>query len=135
MSKVNLVRPRRLQRSGSKQRRERKSALLTYPSNLTPGGTIEIQDIMLPILSDDNTFPDGCALSRWSTLLRDAFAGTGRHVDSALSYPQQLSEAGFVEINIVQEKWPTNRWPRDKKYKQLGKPARLLDIVYITPAN
>ena len=120
---------------GSKQQHERKSALLTYRRNLTPGGTIELQEIMLPIISDDNTFPDDCALSRWSKLLRDAFAGTGRYADAALSFQQQLSDAGFVEINVIKEKWPTNRWPRDKKYKQLGKPIRLSDIVSSIPAN
>lgn len=47
-------------------------------------------------------------------------------MDSALYYEQQLADAGFTNIHIVQEKWPVNRWPRDKKYKQLGNiPFRL----------
>lgn len=45
----------------------------------------------------------------------------GRPIDTAYNYEQQLSEAGFVNIHVIREKWPLNRWPRDKKYKQLGK--------------
>lgn len=52
--------------------------------------------------------------------MASGFAGMGRPLDSALKYEQQLREAGFVNINVVKEKWPTNRWPRDKKYKQIG---------------
>ena len=47
--------------------------------------------------------------------------GTGRHVDTALHYQQQLEDAGFTDIGTVRERWPTNHWPRDKKYKQIGK--------------
>lgn len=25
-----------------------------------------------------------------------------------------------MNVTVVKEKWPTNRWPRDKKYKQIG---------------
>ncbi|MBE3049312.1 hypothetical protein IMZ48_43795 [Candidatus Bathyarchaeota archaeon] len=82
-----------------------------------------MQDVVIPLLADDNTLPEDCALFRWSKLMHGAFAGAGRHGDSALSYPQQMSEAGFVDINVIQEKWPSNRWPRDKKYKQIGKPV------------
>lgn len=53
-------------------------------------------------------------------MLADAFADIGRGIDSANAYPKQLAEAGFVDIEVVREKWPTNHWPRDKKYKQIG---------------
>lgn len=42
-------------------------------------------------------------------------------MDTALLYEQQLAEAGFVNVHVVKEKWPLNRWPKDKRYKQLGK--------------
>ncbi|MBE3048046.1 hypothetical protein IMZ48_37165 [Candidatus Bathyarchaeota archaeon] len=38
-----------------------------------------------------------------------------------LDYQKELAEIGFVDLGVVREKWPTNRWPRDKKYKQVGK--------------
>ena len=93
--------------------------LIRY-SNLTPGGSIELQDCIQPFLSDDGTLTSGSHLDRWSRLIRDSFAGMGRDMDSALRYEQQLIDAGFVDVRVVREKWPTNRWPREKKYKQIG---------------
>ena len=57
---------------------------------------------------------------RWSTMVNDAFTANGRPLDSAHLYGKQLADAGFVNIHVVHEKWPINRWPKDKKYKQLG---------------
>jgi hypothetical protein len=31
-----------------------------------------------------------------------------------------LAEIGYVDIVVSTFKWPTNAWPRDKKYKELG---------------
>jgi hypothetical protein len=28
--------------------------------------------------------------------------------------------AGFEDVVEIQYKWPLNKWPRDKKYKELG---------------
>ena len=43
-----------------------------------------------------------------------------RPIGTALYYEQQLADAGFVNIHVIREKRPLNRWPKDKKYKQLG---------------
>ena len=88
--------------------------------NLNPGGFIELQDCVYPLSSDDDTLLENSNLKQWSNLLAQAFRESGRSIDSALYYEQQLAEAGFTNINVVKEKWPVNRWPRDKKYKQLG---------------
>lgn len=39
---------------------------------------------------------------------------------TALSYKEWLTNAGFVDVTVVKEKWPTNSWPKDPKYKQVG---------------
>lgn len=88
--------------------------------NLNPGGAIEVQDIICTLVSDDGTCTDDSSLRRWTNLLQQSFSDLGRSMDSALQYEQQLAEAGFVDISTVQEKWPTNWWPKDKKYKQIG---------------
>lgn len=72
-------------------------------------------------MSDDGTLLPDSALDRLSKLIIESFGGMGRHPNSALSYERQLTEAGFVDVGTVREKWPTNRWPRDKKYKQIGR--------------
>ena len=94
---------------------------LHYKSNLNSGGAIEIQDGIFPMACDDDSMTDDCAIKKWSDLMYQGFASYGARVDSALSYPKQLAEAGFVDIVTVEEKWPTNRWPKHKKYKQIGK--------------
>lgn len=93
----------------------------TRHRSLNPGGTFEIHDILYPMESDDGTLRPEHALDRWSKLMMEAFGGFGQPVDSALRYEQQLTEAGFVDVVVVKEKWPTNRWPRDQKYKQIGR--------------
>lgn len=95
--------------------------MLMRASNLNPGGWIELQDAIYPIQCDDGTLPEDCALNRWSDMILEGFRRNGRPVDSALHYENQLADAGFINIHAVREKWPTNRWPQDRKYKQLGK--------------
>jgi hypothetical protein len=40
--------------------------------------------------------------------------------DAAKRYKAQLEAAGFVNVNETIYRWPTNRWPKDKKFKELG---------------
>lgn len=44
----------------------------------------------------------------------------GRGADTAVHYKQQLADAGFTNINQTIYRWPQNRWPKDKKFKELG---------------
>lgn len=46
-----------------------------------------------------------------------------RPLDSCKFYKEQLAEAGFTNIEEKIYKWPSNPWPKDPKYKELGKPA------------
>jgi hypothetical protein len=93
---------------------------LTTSSNLEPGGYAEFMDIIYPFYSDDNTLHPHHALHKWSNLLQDGFAANGHSMRTALEYREWLTDAGFVDVTVVKEKWPTNSWPRDAKYKQIG---------------
>lgn len=94
--------------------------MLTHDRNLEPGGFIELQDSIYPITCDDDTMPEDSAIRRWSTLVNEAFRLNGRPLDTALHYEKQLADAGFVNIHVVRDKLPINRWPKSQKYKQLG---------------
>ncbi|MBE3048389.1 methyltransferase domain-containing protein [Candidatus Bathyarchaeota archaeon] len=89
--------------------------------NLTPGGSIEIYDAIYPLCCDDGSLAKDAPINRWSILLNEGMRGMGRPLDTALYYQEQLADAGFTDIGIVREIWPINRWPKDKKYKQIGK--------------
>jgi len=87
---------------------------------LAPGGSIELMDILYPLVSDDGTLSAESPAYRWSVLLQQAFAANGQPMDTAFRYKEQLAEIGFVDVVEVKSKWPTNGWPKDKKFKQIG---------------
>ncbi|CEI61385.1 hypothetical protein FVEN_g5902 [Fusarium venenatum] len=88
--------------------------------NLESGGWLELSDIILQLHSDDNTIPEGCAAARWGELMLEAADKFGAHLDSCTRYKQQLLDAGFVDVVETIYKWPTNPWPRDPKFKEMG---------------
>jgi hypothetical protein len=44
----------------------------------------------------------------------------GRFSNSAESYKAQMITAGFENVVELQYKWPQNRWPVDRKLKEIG---------------
>ncbi|GJD00570.1 methyltransferase domain-containing protein [Colletotrichum higginsianum] len=87
---------------------------------LEPGGWIELTDILLDLQSDDGTIGPDCAAQRWAAHMREAAAIWKRPLDSCLFYKQQLAEAGFTNVTERVYKWPSNPWPKDGKFKELG---------------
>jgi len=89
--------------------------------NLNPGGYIEVVDYNYPFKVDDDSLPPNPALQKWCQLMLEGCAKAGRSIDSARHFKKQLEEVGFVDVVEQQFKWPQNRWPKDKKYKELGR--------------
>ncbi|KAM0272517.1 hypothetical protein ACHAQH_008699, partial [Verticillium albo-atrum] len=87
---------------------------------LEPGGYFEIQDGTFPVGTDDNTLPKDSALVRWCNLLVQAGANLGRPVDQVYNYSTIMRKVGFVDCVDRDFKWPTNTWPKDKRYKEMG---------------
>ncbi|KAK2589589.1 hypothetical protein QQS21_012732 [Conoideocrella luteorostrata] len=90
-------------------------------SHLNPGGWMEIADILLEFRSDDGTIPPDCAASKWGDLMLEAAARLNRPLDSCKRLQQQMQDAGFTNIVETIYKWPSNPWPRDRKFKEMGK--------------
>lgn len=88
--------------------------------NLEPGGYLELQDMSLPARSDDDTLHPDSYLSQWCKCCFEAGQNLGRPVFPTTEYKNYLAAAGFEGIVEVQRKWPTNAWPRDKHFKELG---------------
>ncbi|KAH7244432.1 S-adenosyl-L-methionine-dependent methyltransferase [Fusarium redolens] len=87
---------------------------------LSPGGWIECQDITFPAQCDDGSLEKDSFIDQWSSLMVEATNKFGRTAESAKFYKQQMIDAGFVNVTEVVYKWPTNRWPADPYYKELG---------------
>lgn len=88
--------------------------------NLTPGGYCEIQDIDFPVRCDDSTLPPNSALARWSATLQGAAQSLGFPLDTCGQAKRMMEEVGFVDVVQIPFKWPMNRWPKQRKYKELG---------------
>ena len=50
----------------------------------------------------------------------DGCAKLGRSAQSAFYYKEQMKAAGFLNVTETKYKWPSNRWPKDRKFKELG---------------
>jgi len=92
----------------------------TPKRNLNPGGWLEMQEIALPFSNDDNTVTPEHAVYKWGNLLHEASKLIGQDFGNPLKYTQWMEEAGFVNVQHVLYKWPSNTWPKDKKHKTLG---------------
>lgn len=94
-------------------------------SNTNPGGYLEVQDICSPPRCDDDTFA-GTHLETWGRLMLEASLKLGLPLNSAEGVKQVMEEAGYVDVVEVIYKWPMNRWPADKKMKEIGMPSLAL---------
>ncbi|KAF7552353.1 hypothetical protein G7Z17_g4390 [Cylindrodendrum hubeiense] len=93
----------------------------TQPSvNLTPGGWVEIQEVGCEMASDDNTVTKDTALYKWCKLLDEAAVKLGRPFVKFDEMREHMIKAGFTDVVDKRFKWPTNRWPKERKYKELG---------------
>lgn len=87
---------------------------------MEPGGYFEAQDMALPIGCDDGTLKEDSALWTWMLLVMDGMEELGRPLKAAQQWKAIMESVGFEEVVETVYKWPTNRWPRVKLYKELG---------------
>ncbi|KAJ4019588.1 hypothetical protein NW766_003326 [Fusarium irregulare] len=97
-----------------------KTYLTKIYENLTPGGYVELQDVDVIMGSDDGTLKEDMAMHIWCRLLDEAAAKFNRSFERTSNFKDLLQEVGFVDVVETRYKWPTNGWPKDKKYKELG---------------
>lgn len=77
--------------------------------NLEPGGWFEIQDFALP-LSDDGTLTPETSLQKAMDLLGEAAAKSNHAFVDLDSLKGLLAEAGFLDIVVAKDKWPSSAW-------------------------
>ncbi|KAK1636816.1 S-adenosyl-L-methionine-dependent methyltransferase [Colletotrichum phormii] len=88
--------------------------------NLEPGGWIELQEFDLYPRSDDGTLTHEHSLIKWCDLLLEASEKFGRPYVEVPPLKDLLTEVGFVDVSLDLYKWPTNTWPKNGKYKEIG---------------
>jgi len=87
--------------------------------NLKPGAWMEMQEPKLPALCDDDTYA-GTAFEKWQNLVLEASQKLGCPMDIALTCKDTMESVGFEDVTEIIYKWPINRWPADKKMKEIG---------------
>ncbi|KAL5588131.1 hypothetical protein FOVSG1_013267 [Fusarium oxysporum f. sp. vasinfectum] len=88
--------------------------------NLEPGGWVEVIDPVFPAKSEDGTLKPDSPLHRWDELTAKGALALGRPFDEGVNHEKRLKEAGFVNVTRKAFKWPTNTWPKDPKFKEIG---------------
>ncbi|KAK1654893.1 S-adenosyl-L-methionine-dependent methyltransferase [Colletotrichum phormii] len=71
-------------------------------------------------LSDDGTLKDDSALMQSVRLWESAAEIFGRPFEDTRRLKDFMEEVGFEDVHILKYKWPTNTWPKDPHYKDLG---------------
>ncbi|KAF6842747.1 acetyl propionyl coenzyme a carboxylase alpha chain [Colletotrichum musicola] len=88
--------------------------------NLTPGGYFELQELEVYPRSDDGTLTPDCTLSKCMEYVHEAFEIFGRSFQEIPKLVSVMEEVGFTDVTMTLFKWPSNPWPKDAKFKELG---------------
>ncbi|KIX07160.1 uncharacterized protein Z518_01813 [Rhinocladiella mackenziei CBS 650.93] len=87
--------------------------------SLKPGGWLEIQDVLMPVTSDDDSMK-GSSFAQWQDLFFEATRKIGRDPEDVGKYDQWMREVGFQDVARLSYKWPQNPWPKDSFLKEMG---------------
>ncbi|KAK1574592.1 methyltransferase domain-containing protein [Colletotrichum navitas] len=88
--------------------------------NLTPGGYLELTEGDVIPLSDDGTLTEDTSLMKALRLWSKGLALLGSPFEDIGRLEGVMKDAGFEDVHVKRFKWPTNSWPKDPNYKELG---------------
>lgn len=74
-----------------------------------------------PLCCDDGTMKPNSALKRWSDLMIEAGEKSGFVLTTCSREADMMHSVGFVDIVRIPYKWPINEWPKESKWKEVGK--------------
>ncbi|GIZ38675.1 hypothetical protein CKM354_000208400 [Cercospora kikuchii] len=90
-------------------------------NTLKPGGSLELAEMELGTFCDDGSVPEDCSIMQWGDYLNEAFRKMGRVPLTADQYKELLEELGFENVHAEVIKRPSNDWPKDPKWKEVGR--------------
>lgn len=70
--------------------------------------------------SDDGTLKADSAFLKWANFLHEASVKFGRPYVEIAQIRDLMAKVGFEDVTMSVYKWPSNSWPKDTKYKELG---------------
>ncbi|ETN44789.1 uncharacterized protein HMPREF1541_09664 [Cyphellophora europaea CBS 101466] len=85
-----------------------------------PGGWAEFQDWDIELYSQDDTYPQECALRKWDDLVIEGIRASGSEPHLGMHLEQWMKDAGFVDVTAVKTPVPVGNWPKDKLLKEMG---------------
>jgi ubiquinone/menaquinone biosynthesis C-methylase UbiE len=99
-------------------------------NHLVPGGYLEMQDGVFPMLCRDQTLA-GTALDKWGKKCVEAGIKVGREWTNAVHYKRWMEEIGFEDVKEKVFEVATSPWPKGVRQKELGMwfQADLLDVL------
>nr|XP_036582006.1 methyltransferase domain-containing protein [Colletotrichum truncatum]KAF6790563.1 methyltransferase domain-containing protein [Colletotrichum truncatum] len=97
-----------------------KSYIKKCYDNLTPGGYLELIELDLYLKSDDGTLKPEHSVMKTLGLLAEAAQKLGAAFQDPKGLKPLMIEAGFTDVVMQQLKWPTNSWPKERRFKELG---------------
>jgi SAM-dependent methyltransferase len=89
---------------------------------LKPGGYIEIQDIVQAFKTDELAgAPEHASkILHWAQLRQEAASRLGIEYNITARFPEELSAAGFQDVQTLDLKLPVGSWMDDDKMKRVG---------------
>ena len=92
-------------------------------------------DLLFPATSADGTVTADSPQRKWGELDIKSTAALGRPLDAAFQHKDRMIAAGFENVQEVLYKWPSNRWPKDPKLKEIGSSHSLPSVNAISEQN
>ncbi|KAF6844218.1 methyltransferase domain-containing protein [Colletotrichum musicola] len=96
------------------------SSISNWEDNLNPGGYLELNEVDIVVLSDDGSLKLEHSIMKTCGLLQEATATLGRAYQDIKDLKPIVMNAGFVDVTMQRFKWPTNSWPKEWRYKEIG---------------
>ncbi|KAK2030632.1 methyltransferase domain-containing protein [Colletotrichum zoysiae] len=89
-------------------------------NHLSPGGYLELIEMDVKPKCDDDTLAADSPLVKSIEMLAQAAAIFGRPFVDIQGLKDKMVETGFEDVHIQRFKWPSNGWPKDRHYKEIG---------------
>lgn len=90
-------------------------------SSLEPGGWFESQEMDSVVSCDDGTLDPNGPLARWFQDLTLAGEGCDRPFVLGVTLKEVYERVGFVDVQQRVFKIPINGWPKDERWRDLGR--------------